>query len=232
MTQPKAASGMRVVIVKDGPYRVTGGVPLSKQTIGVNAADESVAWVEGADCTPGGAYMLCRCGGSSTKPFCDASHLKNGFDGAETAGREPYRVRAQEIDGPAVVLTDAESLCAFARFCDRDGTVWKSVSDAISQERRDAFAAQVGQCPSGRLAAWGKAAGEPIEPEFPASIVLVEDPAQEASGPLWVRGAIEIIGSDGAAYEIRNRVTLCRCGESKNKPFCDGTHASIHFRAN
>ena len=35
---------------------------------------------------------------------------------------------------------------------------------------------------------------------------------------------------DGFAYEVRNRVTLCRCGASKNKPFCDGSHAAIKFR--
>jgi CDGSH-type Zn-finger protein len=39
-----------------------------------------------------------------------------------------------------------------------------------------------------------------------------------------------VIAADGFRYEIRNRVTLCRCGASKNKPFCDGTHAAIKFR--
>jgi len=33
-----------------------------------------------------------------------------------------------------------------------------------------------------------------------------------------------VIGADGRAYEVRNRVSLCRCGKSKNKPFCDGSH--------
>ena len=49
------------------------------------------------------------------------------------------------------------------------------------------------------------------------------------SGPIWVKGGIRIEGADGKSYEIRNRVTLCRCGQSSNKPFCDGTHASMHF---
>jgi CDGSH-type Zn-finger protein len=60
---------------------------------------------------------------------------------------------------------------------------------------------------------------------------LVEDPAQICSGPLWLRGGIAVISSDGYQYEVRNRVTLCRCGASQNKPFCDGTHAAIGFRA-
>jgi CDGSH-type Zn-finger protein len=40
---------------------------------------------------------------------------------------------------------------------------------------------------------------------------------------------VQVIGADGFAYEVRNRVTLCRCGASRNKPFCDGSHASIGF---
>jgi CDGSH-type Zn-finger protein len=50
------------------------------------------------------------------------------------------------------------------------------------------------------------------------------------AGPLWVRGGIPITSSDGKRLEVRNRVALCRCGASKNKPYCDGTHVSIHFR--
>ena len=69
-----------------------------------------------------------------------------------------------------------------------------------------------------------------VEPQLPVSIGLVEDPAQGCSGPLWLRGRIPVKAADGFQYEVRNRVTLCRCGQSKNKPFCDGTHAAIKFR--
>ena len=61
------------------------------------------------------------------------------------------------------------------------------------------------------------------------SIGLVEDPSVGVSGPLWVRGGIPVVSSDGVQYEPRNRTTLCRCGASRNKPFCDGTHAAIGF---
>ena len=75
-----------------------------------------------------------------------------------------------------------------------------------------------------------KASGQPIEHALPVSIGLVEDPEQKCSGPLWLRGGIQVASADGFEYEVRNRVTLCRCGESKNKPFCDGTHAAIKFK--
>jgi hypothetical protein len=78
-------------------------------------------------------------------------------------------------------------------------------------------------CPSGRLVAWEKD-GKAIEPDFKPSIGLVQDVQAGKMGPLWVRGAIPIEAEDGTTYEIRNRVTLCRCGKSSNKPFCDGSH--------
>ncbi len=86
-----------------------------------------------------------------------------------------------------------------------------------------------GLCPSGRLVAWDRETKTEIEPEFEPSIGIVADPADGVAGPIWVRGGIPISGADGETYEIRNRVTLCRCGASANKPFCDASHASIGF---
>ncbi len=55
-------------------------------------------------------------------------------------------------------------------------------------------------------------------------LALIEDPGIGVSGPIWVRGGVRIESAEGKIYEIRNRVTLCRCGKSKNKPFCDSAH--------
>ena len=75
-----------------------------------------------------------------------------------------------------------------------------------------------------------KATGEPVETALPVSIGVVEDPAQEVVGPIVAARRHPGRAADGFTYEVRNRVTLCRCGASKNKPFCDGSHASIKFR--
>ena len=77
--------------------------------------------------------------------------------------------------------------------------------------------------------AWDNATGKALEPAYEPSIGLILDPVKACLGPLWLRGGVQVVGADGHAYEIRNRVTLCRCGASSNKPFCDGTHVSIGF---
>jgi CDGSH-type Zn-finger protein len=227
MTKSRGEPG--VVVTKNGPYLVSGALPLARQTI---VADEegSQQWRESHTFPPQESYALCRCGHSGNKPFCDGTHKKIGFDGTETADRRPYRELAQVSEGPALALSDAESLCAFARFCDPNGQVWSQVERTDEAGVRANFVRQVNNCPSGRLVAWDRATGKPIEHPLPLSIGVIEDPPEGVSGPLWLRGGIPVTAADGFAYEVRNRVTLCRCGASKNKPFCDGSHAAVKFR--
>ncbi|NTJ62129.1 iron-binding protein [Agrobacterium rhizogenes] len=226
-----SASTIHIAVTRDGPYIVTGEVSLSEQTIGIDADRQSERWV-GTDLpSPGPKFALCRCGHSGRKPFCDGTHAKIGFDGTEVADRTPYLERAKDYDGPDLMLLDLENLCAFARFCDPNGQVWNEVAATADPKVRRTFIDQVGKCPAGRLVVWDKVSNKPIEPDLEPSVAFIEDPAEGASGPIWVRGGIAIISADGEQYEIRNRVTLCRCGASSNKPYCDGTHASIKFQA-
>lgn len=219
---------MKVTITKDGPYLVSGGVPLGKESIGTNEKGESMEWVPGERYPVQDTYALCRCGHSSKKPFCDGTHKKIGFHGTETASRESYLDMAEEIDGPTLALTDAEPLCAFARFCDAEGKVWSRVQEPDAESARIAER-EARHCAGGRLVAWDKRTGKPLEPEYTPSIALVEDPSQGVSGGILVRGGIPVVSSDGTAYEVRNRVALCRCGGSSNKPFCDGSHVPAKF---
>jgi len=220
---------MKITVSANGPYLVTGGPPLAKQHVVPNAEGESIEWREGQAYPPQPKYALCRCGHSSDKPFCDGTHKKVGFDGTETASHEPFEAQAEEIDGPKLSLLDAEKLCAFARFCDTHGGVWNLVGRSDHAEAHKHVEHQAGHCPSGRLLAVDNQTGRGLEPKLPLSIGLVEDTAKKISGPIWVRGGIPVVGADGKPYEVRNRVTLCRCGASSNKPFCDGSHASIGF---
>ncbi|HVI48603.1 MAG TPA: CDGSH iron-sulfur domain-containing protein [Chitinophaga sp.] len=221
---------IRIRVVKNGPYQVSGNVPLQIQTIGANTEGESIEWIAGRHITPESQpFYLCRCGHSRNKPFCDNSHKQALFDGTETAGHTNYIEEADLMEGPAMLLTDVQKLCAFARFCDPNGQVWGMVNETDDPAIKEQFIKQASECPSGRLIAWDKATQTPIEPQLEASIGIIEDPAQGISGPLWIRGGIEIADATNNPYEIRNRVTLCRCGASRNKPYCDGSHASIKF---
>jgi CDGSH-type Zn-finger protein len=237
----------KLTITTDGPYVVHGAVPLAHQHIVTNAQGESVSWREGqAVAVPvADHYALCRCGHSAAKPFCDGTHQHVGFDGAETASRELYDTQAAHIVGPALVLDDVTALCAFARFCDPQGQVWQLVLESGQPAAARLVEQQAGDCPGGRLRARqrGRApaadhSGEShlaavveqnLEPHFEPSIGLVQDTAKGVSGPLWLRGGVAVIGADGRAYEVRNRVALCRCGVSGNKPFCDGSHVAAGF---
>ena len=225
-----AKSKVRVTITENGPYIVTGGLPLAKQTIVADAEGGSEAWREAEAIQHRETYQLCRCGASGTRPFCDGSHTAVGFDGTETASRDSLLDQATVFDGPVLQLLDAEGLCACGRFCDPNGQVWSQVERTNDPAVRALFIRQVNNCPAGRLVAVDKASGQPVEQALPASIGLVEDPEQQCGGPLWLRGGIPVVAADGFEYEVRNRVTLCRCGESKNKPFCDGAHAAIKFQ--
>jgi CDGSH-type Zn-finger protein len=223
-------AGFKITVVKDGPFVVEGGVPIAHQHIVTNKGGESLEWREGKALPAPKKYALCRCGQSSTKPFCDQTHAKIGFDGTETASRAPYASEAERFEGPGMVLEDVEHLCAFARFCDPHGQVWNLMEKSDQPKVRKWVEHEAGHCPAGRLVARDRATGEALEPHFEPSIGLVQDTANGVSGPIWVRGGIPVFGADGVAYEVRNRVTLCRCGASKRKPFCNGSHASIGFQ--
>jgi CDGSH-type Zn-finger protein len=223
------SSGRMIVVSKDGPYIVSGNVPLAIQIITPNKEGLSWDWKEGKTIETGQEYSLCRCGRSRNKPFCDSTHTKIRFDGTETATRRPYVRRAEVFDGPRLALSDAEDLCAFARFCDPGGKIWSLIEQTDDPEVRKLAIREANQCPSGRLVVHDKKTGQEIEQKLSPSIGVVEDPALGCSGPLWVRGGITIKSSDGTPHEVRNKVTLCRCGMSVNKPFCNGSHASIKF---
>lgn len=200
------------------------------ETIVPNAEGFSWDWEKGRRFKTTSTYALCRCGHSKNKPFCDGSHQRVGFDGKETASRQPFVRQAEVLEGPTRLLLDAEGLCAFARFCDPGGKIWSLIEKTDDSAVQKLVEREAEHCPSGRLVVLNKLTGKADEPGLPPSIGVVEDPAMQCSGPLWVRGGIRIESPDGKPYEIRNRVTLCRCGASNNKPFCNGSHASIRFQ--
>ncbi len=219
----------KIVVSKDGPYLVCGGLPLGKEISKVGKEGEPEKWVRRKPYRVQENYSLCRCGESRSKPFCDGAHTGIGFDGTEKASRKPYARQARMVRGPDLDLGDAAPLCSSARFCLPRGGTWRLTLRSRDPGKKKTAIRQAGNCPSGRLVAYDKKTGKPIEPDFPPSLSLLEDPQAKASGPIWVKGGVTIESANGRAYEKRNRVTLCRCGRSDNKPFCTGTHMDIRF---
>ncbi|WP_211255065.1 CDGSH iron-sulfur domain-containing protein [Palaeococcus ferrophilus] len=217
----------KIVVSKDGPYMVYG-LPLARAVIIIGDDGNPIEWREEDEFEVGSVYALCRCGHSGNKPFCDGTHARVGFDGTETARRVGYIEMARRYEGPGIDLTDAKELCAAARFCYRAGGTWKLVEESDDPEKMRIAIDEAQKCPSGRLVVQDKE-GKPLEPELKPSLRLIEDPQYKVSGPIWVRGGVPVVSADGYTYEARNRMTLCRCGNSKNKPFCDYSHLKAKF---
>jgi CDGSH-type Zn-finger protein len=222
----KKIDGVNSAMIKvttNGPYMVSGSVPLIKQLIVSDSHGTATEWRELAKYPTQDAYALCRCGQSRKNPFCDGTHAKAKFNGNGTAD-ESYMKHPDRYDGPTLELTDYEPLCASARFCLRAGGIWKLIKKTDDPRAKGIVIQETADCPSGRLVINEAETKAVIEPTFAKSIVVIEDPVGGGLGPYWARGGIPVISSEGKAYEVRNRITLCSCGKSGNKPFCDSSH--------
>ncbi|HTN44694.1 MAG TPA: CDGSH iron-sulfur domain-containing protein [Nitrospiria bacterium] len=218
------AKETRIRVTEDGPYKVSGADLLAMRPV-KNHAGRPVGWRRGRSIDHDEPYALCRCGRSSNKPFCDGAHAATSFDGTETAERETAGMRRRNFNGRGLVMTDVKKFCVHAGFCVSEKTeAWDLVRKTTDPAARDKLIGMIRNCPSGRLEYAEPPVDAPVEEPLPREIGIVQN------GPLYVRGRIVVEGADGRAYEVRNRMTLCRCGASKNKPFCDGSHAEIGFR--
>ncbi|MDD5162646.1 MAG: CDGSH iron-sulfur domain-containing protein [Candidatus ainarchaeum sp.] len=214
-----------IVVSKDGPYLVSGGLPLVREIAVPDSEGHPVKWVKGKVFPAKGDYALCRCGQTEKKPFCDGTHTKIGFDGTETASRKEFLKQAEKISGSGLVLFDAPELCAGAGFChSKEGDTWNLTKESDNFKSKKIAIQQACDCPAGRLVACEKKTGKPIEPDFKPGISITKWQGEKFPGPFWIKGGVPIESHDGKKYETRNRVTLCHCGKSRNKPFCDGSH--------
>jgi CDGSH-type Zn-finger protein len=171
-----------------------------------------------------GVVALCRCGGSASKPFCDGTHSKIGFRGDNTADRGADRV--ERYPGPELTILDNRFLCAHVGHC-TDGLPvvfrygeepWIDPAGADAQRIREA----IERCPSGALAyALG---GQDVRDAEREPVITVSK-----DGPYFVTGGIACETDAWCEGASREHYALCRCGHSKNKPFCDGSHYDAGF---
>ena len=210
-----------ITIAKNGPYLVTN-VPATRTPLGQKL-------------TLPPQLALCRCGASSTKPFCDGTHASSGF----TDDKDPKRVPDQRdtYPGQQVTIFDNRGICQHSGLCsDRLPTAFRTGTEpfvAPSGARMDELVRAVRDCPSGALSlAFDGAEARSLvdwHSEREQAIEITQD------GPYRVTGGIGLTDATGAdvpraAGSSREHYALCRCGHSQNKPFCSGMHWYVEFR--
>jgi CDGSH-type Zn-finger protein len=195
----------------NGPYVVTNCRLLRRLGDGRTYASERT-------------MALCRCGGSKNKPFCDGTHARVGFSGARADDRVPDARDA--YTGRYITIHDNRGICAHAARCtDTLTTVFRMKQepwidpDGDTAER---IVATVEQCPSGALS-YTIDGVEHRDRQAAPMILVVPD------GPYAVRGGADLQGVEWGDGASREHFTLCRCGYSRNKPFCSGAHWDHQF---
>ena len=211
----------QVVVAENGPYLATN-IPAVRTHLG-----------EQLPVPP--QLALCRCGQSAMKPFCDGSHARSGFSGDKHPGRVPDR--RDTYPGQQVTVFDNRGICQHSGLCtDRLPAAFRTDADpfvAPSGGRLDEIIRAVRDCPSGALSL--ALNGEE------ARLFVDWDGEREAAievsldGPYRVTGGIPLADAAGAdivrsAGSSREHYALCRCGHSRNKPFCSGMHWYAGFR--
>ncbi len=179
----------------------------------------------GEPCTTVTGVALCRCGGSNNKPFCDGTHGKIDFNDKKLA--DSSLNKRIDYTGKHITIHDNRGICSHAGYCSDNLSAvfrlrtepWIDPDGATAQE----IISTIKKCPSGALS-YSVDQVEHRDQDRPPMVTTTKD------GPLAITGGITLIGQtlgEGASAE---HYTLCRCGASKNKPFCDGTHWQIGFR--
>ena len=170
------------------------------------------------------AMGLCRCGVSGNKPFCDGSHKAAGFTDEKSPERTPDEL--QDYQGREITIHNNVLLCSHAEYCAHElPKVFSENNTPWIDPDGDTLAnvmALIEKCPSGALSY--SINGEHQQDAECAPAITIEK-----NGPYRITGGIELKDAEWGAGASREHFTLCRCGVSRNKPFCDGSHAGLHF---
>ena len=164
---------------------------------------------------------ICRCGQSKSMPYCDGYHEKAGLRTEKSEDRVENKWK--DYTGEDITVHFNLGLCSHGQTClhglpdvfNIDEKPWINVDKAPVDEVIDG----VRKCPSGALT-YTKDGNHITEFDYEENITIVDQ------GPLVIKGNVELVDDRNSLDELvsKNRFTLCRCGKSKNKPFCDGGH--------
>ena len=190
---------VQITILEDGPIKISHA---------------RSATFDGQPLELDGDLWLCRCGQTRNPPFCDSTHRAVGFDGScETDTQKPIHT----WEGRTVRTHFNATTCMHVFKC-QPLKALRAAELAGDDEAATEILRVVATCPSGALTAERKTPGElPPEPTFDAEIDI------QAGGEIRVQCDFDI-NAEKLERQRPERATLCRCGLSKNKPWCDGRH--------
>ena len=193
----------------NGPYIIENLASFSSQK-GAIKMDETIA--------------LCRCGKSENKPFCDGAHARVGFTSEDE--NQGLSDRCDNYAGQAITIHDNRRICAHAGVCtDSLAEVFRMKQepwiDPDAAEIAEIIAV-IQQCPSGALNFTLEGKKDAVE--YSSSAIFIAP-----NGPYVVTGCPELNETTWGDGALPQQYTLCRCGASKNKPFCDGSHWAVEF---
>jgi CDGSH-type Zn-finger protein len=211
MANGASGNSPTIECAENGPYIVKGCERLT------NAAGEAIATKK--------VMALCRCGASANKPFCDGTHAKKGFSGERVS--DGANDRRDSYVGTTITIHDNRAACAHAGVCtDRLAGVWRMGQEPwIDPDGApaEAIIEVIRACPSGALS-YSIDGEEAAAPQESPAIRVSKD------GPYHVTGGVELAGAPWGEGVSHGHYALCRCGASKNKPFCDGSHWHVGFK--
>ncbi len=210
----------KIILVPNGPLNlINSETPVTVENL-QNSRGEPISRTA--------SIALCRCGASKNKPFCDGSHGPSGYS---SENHEPPQTvdKRKDYVGKKIVVHDNRRICSHSGECLRNlesvfrlgERPWIS-PDAANVE---SVINTVKKCPSGALSYSVDGLEHRDQDDRKPVVIVAKD------GPYRIEGSIELVGiQNWAVGASKEHYTLCRCGASKNKPFCDGTHLSINFR--
>ncbi len=193
---------MKIKTLKDGPILIKE-LPLKDS--------------KGKIIDSGKDYALCRCGESKTKPFCDGTHVKISWTDKKLADRQARK--DDEYKGKEITVHDDRGICAHVGFCTsglpKAFRMKKEPWIDSNKESKLKVINQIKECPSGALS---------YSIDGKLYNIFHENPGIKVTrnGPYFVFGNKNFEDEDKPASH--EHFALCRCGKSKNKPFCDGNH--------
>jgi CDGSH-type Zn-finger protein len=224
----------KIMPLPNGPYYLLNDMKPKIVENLQNSKCESLSTVTGV--------ALCRCGASKNKPFCDGTHATIGFSSEnkgtekDASGEEKKVIKDKRKDyiGKKITVHDNRRICSHAAECVNslpsvfrlNAKPWIDPDGAIVEE----IINTIRKCPSGAVSYSIDGIEHRDQNDRNPMVTVSKD------GPYIITGGIDLIGGDanntiqfgdGASKE---HYTLCRCGASNNKPFCDGMHNVINFK--